>query len=135
MEVEQSWGLMGLTCALAVGSLVWFSRSGGKPLPSIAINISVLVALVFLLWEMFGPHEEPSVHIIDLAHFVALLACCKFYECTSYRDAGLITVIGFLLMAIGALVSASLLFAIVILIDLTFGLGWLIVFHTARMRA
>ncbi len=135
MEVEQSWGLMGLTCALAVGSLVWFSRSGGKPLPSIAINISVLVALVFLLWEMFGPHEEPSVHIIDLAHFVALLACCKFYECTSYRDAGLITVIGFLLMAIGALVSASLLFAIVILIDLTFGLGWLIVFHTARMEA
>jgi len=135
MEVEQSWGLMGVACCLAIGSLIWFARSGGKPLPSVAINIGVLVALVFLLWEMFGPHEEASVHIIDLAHFVALLACCKFFECTSFRDAGLITVIGFLLMAIGALVSASLLFAIVILIDLTFGLGWLIVFHTARMEA
>ena len=135
LEVEASWGLTGLIVGLGIASLVWFSRSGGRPVPSIAINIGVLAALAFLLWEMFGPHDEPSVHIIDLAHFVALLACCKFFECTSFRDAGLITVISFLLVAIGALVSASLIFAIVVFLDLTVGIGWLMVFHTARMQA
>lgn len=132
MEVEDTWWLLGVAVACAGLSCLWLRRSDGRPMSPWLINLFVAVSIGFLVWEMFGRHEEPTVHIVDLSHFIALLACIKFFECVTYRDAGLIAVISFLLMAISALVSASPLFGLVIALDLTIGVGWLMGFHAER---
>ncbi|HPF41697.1 MAG TPA: DUF3488 and transglutaminase-like domain-containing protein [Phycisphaerae bacterium] len=132
MEVEGTWWLYGVAIGCASLSCVWLKRTNGRALPAWVIHLSVFIAIGFLSWEMFGQHEEPTVHIVDLSHFIALLACIKFFECVTYRDAGLIGVISFLLMAISALISASPLFGLVIVLDLTVGVGWLMSFHAER---
>lgn len=132
MEVESTWWLYGVAVGCAVLSCIWLRRTDGRSLPPWVIHVAVIASLSFLGWEMFGNHDEPTVHIVDLAHFIALLACIKFFECVTYRDAGLIAIISFLLMAISALISASPLFGLVIAIDLTIGVGWLMSFHAHR---
>lgn len=132
LEVEKSTGMLVLVVVCGIASILFLRKSGGRPASGWFVNIGVLASLIFLGWEMFGQHEDATVHILDLAHFVALLACCKFFECVTFRDAGLIAVICFLLMAISALVSASPVFALVLLTDLTVGVGWLMQFHARR---
>lgn len=134
MEVESSWGLYAIAVGCAILSTLWLQRSGGRALSGWMIHLAVIASVSFLCWEMFGEHDEPTIHIVDLSHFIALLACIKFFECVTYRDAGLIAVIAFLLMAISALISASPLFGIVIILDLTVGVGWLMSFHAERDR-
>ncbi|MCB9851916.1 MAG: DUF3488 domain-containing protein [Phycisphaerales bacterium] len=132
MEVEGTWWLYGIAIGCAALSCLWLSRSDGRPLPQWVIHLSVFASVAFLCWEMFGQHDEPTVHIVDLSHFIALLACIKFFECVTYRDAGLIAIISFLLMSISALISASPMFGLVIALDLTIGVGWLMSFHAER---
>lgn len=132
VEVESSWGLLSIALASALLSCVYHQRAGGRRLPRWAMLLSVLGACGFLVYEMFFPHEEATVHIIDLAHFLLLLCCLKFFELHTHRDAGLIAFISFLLLVISAFVSASLLFGLAAAIDVTFGLAWLTAFHTQR---
>lgn len=132
IEAEDSWGLFAIALASAVLSLAWFKWRGGKPVPRWLVLTGVVASTGYLIYEMFYPQQEQTVHIIDLSHFIILLGCCKFFDFQSHRDAGLIALISFLLMVISAFVTASPLFAIATVIDVTFGLAWLLHFHTQR---
>lgn len=132
VEAEDSWGIMAIAVLCAASSLIWFRLNGGRALPKWAILTGVAAATGYLIYEMFYPHQEQTVHIIDLSHFIILLCCCKFFDFQSHRDAGLIAMISFLLMVISAFVTASPLFAIAGILDVTFGLAWLLHFHTQR---
>ncbi|MFQ5410971.1 MAG: DUF3488 and DUF4129 domain-containing transglutaminase family protein [Phycisphaerae bacterium] len=131
VEAEQSWGVFAIAASAAVLSCLYYRWSGSRCAPRAVLYLSVLTAVAYLIYEMFYD-EETTVQIIDLSHFIIFLACCKFFELNSFRDAGLIALISFLLMVIGALVSASPLFGLAVLIDATVGVGWLVVFHTQR---
>lgn len=129
LEAEDAWGYLALASGAA---LVSFALSGSKWADSVRpsmITTGVLCAVIYTVYEMFLRKDETPVYILNLAHFIILLCCCKFCELRTARDAGIIVIMAFLLLIIGAFVSASLLFAAVILIDLTFGVAWLLEFH------
>ncbi|MCG8408716.1 MAG: DUF3488 and transglutaminase-like domain-containing protein [Phycisphaerales bacterium] len=130
LEVEQSWGILTIAVVAASLSLAHCHWSGGRRFSRWIIYIFILAAVVFLQYEMFVPQEEVTVHVVDLAHFIAFLCCCKFFELRTYRDAGVIALISFLLMVIGAIVTVSPYFGFVLIIDMTLGVGWLLAFHT-----
>lgn len=132
IEAEASWVILGIAVLAAVASCVYYRLAGRRCVPPVMIYLSVIAAAAYLSYEMFFPHEEPTVHIIDLSHFIIFLCCCKFFELRSYRDAGLIAVVSFLLMIISAFVSASPLFGMALVINATIGIGWLITFHLQR---
>ncbi len=135
VAVEGAWGILALAVAAAVLSCTYARRTSGARLPRWILYVGLVAASCHLLYEMFYPQAERTVHIVDLAHFIILLCCCKFFELHTYRDAGLVALISFLLMIISALVSASLLFGAVLVLDLTVGIAWLISFHTRRQAA
>ncbi|HWL95227.1 MAG TPA: DUF3488 and transglutaminase-like domain-containing protein [Phycisphaerae bacterium] len=132
VEVEDSWGILGIAVCSAIGSILWFLWRRGAAPSRWLVYCGVTAATVYLVYEMFFPQEEQTVHIVDLSHFIILLCCCKFFDFQSYRDAGLIAIISFLLMVISAFVTASPLFAVAAFVDVTFGLAWLLHFHTQR---
>ncbi len=132
IEVEASWGI----CAIAIFSVV-LSRvlalpSGASRMPPWVIYLAVFAASAFLLFEMFAPRDEPTVYILDLAHFMIFLCCCKFFELRSHRDVALVVVISFLLVVISAFASGSPLFGLVLAIDVSLGLIWLMSFWARR---
>ena len=129
-EADESWALFGVCVAAAALS---FSvpyrgrRSGGR---NALVHAGVLASMVFLIYEMFL--DRPSVYVLDLAHFMMLLAACKFFDLWTARDIGLVAVIAFLVLLIGALASGSILFAAAVFIDVTFGVWWIISFQMKR---
>lgn len=135
VEVEDSWGIFAMAVVCALGSCLWFHRAGPRTPPRWIIYLGVVGATAFLVYEMFFPQEEQTVHIIDLSHFIILLCCCKFFDFQTHRDAGLIALISFLLIVISAFVTASPLFAAAVFVDVTFGLAWLLHFHAEREAA
>ncbi len=132
IQVENSWGISSLVFAGALLSCLLAKPEGGTRLPSDAVYAMVGIASLYLLYEMFWPHEEPTIYIIDLAHFMIFLGCCKFFELRTHRDAALVMVISALLVLISAFVTASPLFGIVVVIDITLGVAWLLAFQSQR---
>lgn len=132
IEAEDSWGVFSIAVASAVLSFVYAKWRGRSRAPRPLLYLSILAATGYLGYEMFYPHEEATVHIIDLAHFIIFLSCVKYFDLQAHRDAGLIMIISFILMVISAFVTASPLFALACVIDVTFGVAWLIHFHTER---
>ncbi|MFQ5428760.1 MAG: DUF3488 and DUF4129 domain-containing transglutaminase family protein [Phycisphaerae bacterium] len=134
IEAEQSWGIFAIAVASAVLSCAHCRWRPSRPVSRWLIYGGVLAASFYLVYELFFPHEAATVHLIDLAHFLILLGCCKFFELHTSRDAGLTAVIAFLLLVISAFISASPLFALALATDLTFGVGWIMAFHNNRMQ-
>ncbi len=132
LEVEKSWGLLAIALGSAGFSYGLAHRRRGRAVPRWAILSGVLCAVGYLLYEMFAPQEETTVHIVDLAHFLVLLCCCKFFELRSVRDAGVVAMISFLLLVTSAFVSASIWFAAALAVDLSFGMAWMMAYHARR---
>jgi hypothetical protein len=132
IEAEASWGVLAIAAAAAVISCIYYKLAGRRCVPPVVLCLLVMGAVAYLGYEMFLPHEAPTVHILDLSHFIIFLCCCKFFELRSYRDAALIALVALLLMIISAFVSASPLFGVALAIDATIGVGWLITFHLQR---
>jgi transglutaminase-like putative cysteine protease len=126
---EDAWGLLAIAVSAAVISCLLYRPSGRRRVPHWVINLLVLAALVHLGYEILAPHAERTVYLLDVAHFLMLLCSCKFFELHTNRDVGLTFLILFLLLAIAAMVSASVLFGVAIAVDLTLGLGWLLAFQ------
>jgi transglutaminase-like putative cysteine protease len=135
LEVEQSWGLFSIAVAAALVSQLLSSKRFAVRQPSWLILIMVIASIGALAYDMVVPSEEPTVYIVDLAHFIILLCCCKFFELHGGRDMALVLLICFLLLIISAFVSASPLFGIVLVLDATVGLWWLLRFQHARELA
>lgn len=132
VEVENSWWIFTLGATAAGLSLLLIREDGTSRLPTFVTHIGLLLAGAFLIWEMFGAHEEPTVYIIDLSHFIVFLGCFKFFELRAHRDYALMATISFLLLVISGFASGSPVFGAVLLIDLTFGLAWLMAFQSER---
>ncbi|HKQ50339.1 MAG TPA: DUF3488 and transglutaminase-like domain-containing protein [Phycisphaerae bacterium] len=132
VQVEASWGVWLIALFAAALSCVIARPDGGTRLPMEVIYGMICASSLYLLYEMFWPHDEPTVYIIDLAHFMIFLACCKFFELRTHRDAALVMVISGLLILISAFASASPIFAAVVIIDISFGVAWLLAFQTLR---
>jgi hypothetical protein len=129
VQAEGSWGVLSIAIAAAASSCLAYRPDGRPRLPRWVIYVSVAASIVYLLWEMFAPHEEQTVYILDLAHFMIFLCCCKLFELRRNRDMGVVLLVSFLLLVISAFVSASLLFGLVLMLDITVGLAWLRVFQ------
>lgn len=127
VEADKSWGLPVLALLAMLLSWALGIAGGGRRTPRPVLYTAVFASVSYLIFEMFL--EGPSVYILDLAHFIILLACCKFFDLRTNRDIGLMAVIAFLLLVIGGLVSGNLLFAAAVIVDTTFGVWWLIAFH------
>jgi hypothetical protein len=132
VQAEDSWGLLAILVGAAVVSCIAYRRSGEPRCPRWVIYIGVLSSVAFLIREMLGAGEEPTVYVLDLAHFLILLCCCKFFEIRAGRDLGVIAVVAFLLLAISGLVSASLFFGLALAVDLTAGAAWVMEFQRRR---
>ena len=128
-QAEESWGVLGVAIAAAVLSCFAYRASGESRIPRWVVYVGIAAAVGYVMWEMFAPHEEQTVYILDLAHFMILLCCCKFFEFRRYRDMGVVVLVSYLLLVISAFVSASLLFGMVLIVDLTFGIAWLWAFQ------
>lgn len=132
VQVEASWGVWLIAVSAATLSCLIARPDGGTRLPVEVIYGMICTSSLYLLYEMFWPHDEPTIYIIDLAHFMIFLACCKFFELRTHRDAALVVVIAGLLMLISAFASASPIFAIVVLVDISLGVAWLLAFQSLR---
>jgi len=134
LEAEEAWRYIALAFGAAVFSYFLSGSKWSDAVRPSMITTGVLCSVIFTVYEMFLRKDEAPVYILNLAHFIILLCCCKFFELRTARDTGIVVLMAFLLLIIGAFVSASLLFAAVILIDLTIGVAWLLEFH-ARCEA
>lgn len=132
VEVENSWGVYTIAVLAAALSLALSRPDGSSWMPRGAIYAMILLAAAYLLYEMFYPQEEPTVYILDLSHFMIFLACCKFFELSSHRDYALVATISFLLLVISGFASGSPIFGLVLVLDLTLGLVWLMHFQSVR---
>ena len=132
LEVDGAWWLMLLALFCALGALILTRPQGGTRVPGWMVVVGVMLSVAYSVREMLEPQ---TVHILDLAHFIILLGCCKFFELRTHRDMGLVLLICFLLLIISAFVSASPLFGIVVLVDVTAGLSWIMRFQADRELA
>jgi transglutaminase-like putative cysteine protease len=132
LEADGSWWILGVTVVCAAASIAFARPDGGTRLPGAVVLFGVLASVLYSTVAMFAPQP---VYILELAHFIIFLACCKFFELRTHRDLSLVAVIAFLLLVIGAFVSASPLFGVVIIIDATCGIAWLMAFQTDRQIA
>ena len=132
VEAEQSWGIFAIAAASAILSCAYYKWFPGRAFSRWVVFLGVVAAIGYLFYEMFLPHKEATVHIIDLAHFIIFLACCKFFELRTHRDVGVTLLISFLLIVVSAFVSGSIWFGLALAFDVTVGVGWLIAFHTRR---
>ena len=104
---DGSWVILAIAGTCAFGSCVAWKPSGGSYVPRWVTHILIFASLGYLCYEMFAPHDEPTVYMLDLAHFMILLSTCKFFDLRANRDHAIIAVMAFLLLVIGAFVSAS----------------------------
>jgi len=132
IEAEDSWMLLSIVAAAGLIGLATWRDERRRGVPAAFVFAGVFAAIVFLIREMFFPPEGSTVYVLDLAHFMILLCGCKFLELRTNRDLGLTAIIAGLVLVIGAFVSGSILFAIAVMVDVTFGIWWLLAFQMRR---
>lgn len=130
IQADGSWWLLGVAVATAVASEL-IHRWGGSRSVHAFVQVAALLSLVFLWIEVYAV-AEPVPPIVALSHFLVLLCCCKFFELRTARDCGVVLTIALLLLVVGGLVSAHVVFAVVLVLSMTFGTLWGIAFHQAR---
>lgn len=129
-EAENAWTLLAISAAAALLSCLLDGPLGQRRMPRWVMVPCVFGTAAYFLYEALAPHTERTVYLLDLGHFLMLLCCCKFFELRGSRDLGVLFLISFLLVVVGAFVSASILYGVVVAVDVTFGLGWFIAYRT-----
>ncbi len=133
VEADGSWVLFGVIVAGSVLAEALYLLRRQRPVSASLVRFAALLSVGYLFFEFFlFAHPVPA--ITALAHFLMLLACCKFFECATHRDLGLLLIIGLLLLVVGSLVSGSVVYAVVLILGLSLGVGWLIAYHRDRER-
>ncbi len=129
VQGEDGWGIFCIAAGAAVASCLLRRPERRRRWTHLLFQVPVLATVAFLAYEMFAQHAQQTIYLIDLAHFMMLLCACKFFDLHGNRDMGLVALMSFLMLVISAFVSASALFAVVLVIDLTVGVGWLLAFQ------
>ncbi|HUO07282.1 MAG TPA: DUF3488 and transglutaminase-like domain-containing protein [Phycisphaerae bacterium] len=104
-----------LISAAAVISWIIVESPRGKPLPRTIVNFGVLCTAAFLFYEVVfdptqGRNASPNLLLI-LGHFMTGILICKFFDRKTNRDYAQIFTLTLLIMVAGAIFSASLFFA------------------------
>jgi len=133
-EAEQSWLILTMTILAAGASLFAYRQTGRPIVPRWVVYIGAIVATAYIVYDVSASHEEQTVYILDLANFLVFLCICKFFDICTNRDMGLVVLMSFLLLIIGAFVSGSLLFGLTLLVDISLGVGWWLAYQTKRQQ-
>lgn len=129
-ESGQSWLILTMAVAAAGASLFAYRKTGQPTVPRWVVYTGAIVATAYIIYDVSAPHEEQTVYILDLADFLVFLCICKFFDLCTSRDMGLVVLMSFLLLIIGAFVSGSLLFGLTLLVDVSLGVGWWLAYQT-----
>ncbi len=124
---QQSYPLM---FAGVVGIAVswWLVETpGSKPIPRFLINLGVIAASLILFVELVIMREQNL--LIGLGHFMIALIICKLFEQKTNRDYGQILILSLLIMMSATILTASLLFGLLLVIYVGVGLYASLVFH------
>ena len=114
-----------------LAAVSWYITEGprSRALPKWAANILVMAACLHVFFDlMTNRHDVVGV----LARFTVWLTLIKLYEHKSARDYATLLALSLLLMLIGALASADLLFGVILLAYGGLGLYALLLFQLHR---
>ncbi|MDD4888844.1 MAG: DUF3488 and transglutaminase-like domain-containing protein [Phycisphaerae bacterium] len=132
-----------LNMVLAEGTIVYFAlacvaamiswpiahgRSSVSAVPRWLISLAVLTALAFFLFEL-GSRQHP---INALAHFMIFVQVCKFFENKRARDYGQLIILSMIEMIVAAILSTSMVFAVLFLGYLALSSYTLLLYHFKR---
>lgn len=123
---EVSPGMLLITGALAV--LSWYLTEGpaGRPFPRWLINTFSVVAIVWLLYDLFVQHTQV---VIAMGHFTIWLQVLLLYTEKSNRDYGQLLVLSLMTMISASIVSVSMLYGLLLAAYCVLGLVTLIHFQ------
>ncbi len=114
---------------LGIAFNAWLIRSGRFiPLPRWLANSITIVALLFVSQQILlaGGVGQP---LMLIGQFLVLLQLVKLFECRANRDYAQMIVLSLLLMVAGSINTASLLFAVVLVVYLVVALYCCLLFH------
>ena len=121
---------------ITVGAaLSWVIVEGprGKPLPRALVNVGVLCTAGFLLYEVVfdgGPGRDGNPNLLlILGHFMTGILICKFFDRKTTRDYAQMFTLTLLVMVAGAIFSASLMFACILVVYLGLALYAVMLLH------
>jgi protein-glutamine gamma-glutamyltransferase len=123
---EGLWWLLGLTVAGAV--LGWWRtvRQDRPVLGQVGSRVAVVLAFALMVAECLFQMALP---VLALAHFMGIVCVCKLLQRRTLRDHAHLFVLSLLMLVVGAIVSAGLIFPAALAVFLTVGLSGLIRFH------
>jgi protein-glutamine gamma-glutamyltransferase len=104
-----------LVIAGTLTALSWYVTEGprGRSVPPWIARLLVLVALLYSLFDVFGPVDQlPMV----LGQFVIWLTIVKLYGKRTVENEAQLLLLGLLLMTVGALYATDLLFGIMLVL-------------------
>ena len=124
-------GLM-LLSVVATALSWWLVETGpSRPAPRWLINTAVLALALFLFQKLAlgeALRRSPGL-LLWLGYFMLGLILCKLFERKTNRDYGQIMILSLLLMMAGAILTASLLFALCLVLYLALGIYVSLAFH------
>ncbi|HZL34271.1 MAG TPA: DUF3488 and transglutaminase-like domain-containing protein [Tepidisphaeraceae bacterium] len=104
--------------------LVWRGRF--RPMPRFLSNVITLLALLYVLREVFIAGATP---ILVIGEFLVLLQVVKIWEQRGNRDWAQLLVLSLLLMVAASINTASLLFGVLMVVYLVVSLYCCLLFH------
>jgi protein-glutamine gamma-glutamyltransferase len=123
----ENYGLLFLALILT-GLSWWLVEAGNGPVvPRWLINTGVLAAAMMLFYELVIYRQQNL--LLALGHFMVGLILCKLFEIKTNRDYGQILILSLLLILSGAILTASPLFGVIVLVYLGLGLYVCLIFH------
>src|SRR5687768_5615610 len=115
---------------LAVGAILihsWLSKTGRfRPLPRLLANTITLAALFFAFVTVRASTSTP---ILTIGQFLVFLQLVKLYELRANRDYAQLLILSLLLMVAAAISTASLAFAVLLVVYLFISLYCCLLFH------
>ncbi len=122
-EVPVLWFL----AMIGLGLNAWLVRTGRfRPLPRWLANSLTLMALVYVMAQIALVGSPPLMFI---GQFLVLLQLIKLYEQRANRDYAQMLVLSLLLMVAASINTASLLFAVLLIVYLVVALYCCLLFH------
>jgi Ca2+/Na+ antiporter len=115
---------------LSVGALAlnaWLIRRGRfKPMPRLLSNLITIVALLYVIRDVFTSTTTP---VMVIGQFLVLLQVVKLWEQRANRDYAQLLVLSLLLMVAASINTASLLFGVLLVTYLFLSLYCCLLFH------
>ncbi|MEX0741537.1 MAG: DUF3488 domain-containing protein, partial [Phycisphaeraceae bacterium] len=114
--------------ATSVGVLAWYLVEGeaGRPLPRWLINIGVLAVMLWLIYQHFA-FDRPL--ILGLGQFILFIQLFKLFERKTNRDWGQLIVLSLMLMVCASIVSADILFGLLLVAYISVALFAVLIFQ------